>query len=364
MKHETIKPIKSKCLRYLKSFLYLGKKVGFWSNFGHGDIGDDTFLFEAEKLFRKKLLPVSKRCYAYNPSMYKVLLIGGGAPLRWEAPYIPRRLLKAQKINFPVVLFSLGINCDYGHDYTEETKEKIMEMCSKADYITARDNFTKNFLTDLGVKDINILPDLELMLEPAELNLDVKQSRKTVGIVLTPHSAFDNKQFSKIENLFVEYINYLDEIGFDVLIIPFDDYNVEDKKESELIKSIVDKVDNKEAVQVLANNLSHEQLLACIKEKCHVMTCMRMHSAVFSLNAAVPFYCISYNYMHKALMEEINLAELELPLDDIVSVDTMKNKFNYLLDNYESVQKTLEMEKSRLRGLIIDQCKYISENYL
>jgi len=66
----------SKWMRYARSYLVPPgiKANGFYGNFGHGDLGDDASFLVAQKLLECDLMPVSKRCYAFNPRILKSFL--------------------------------------------------------------------------------------------------------------------------------------------------------------------------------------------------------------------------------------------------------------------------------------------------
>jgi polysaccharide pyruvyl transferase WcaK-like protein len=357
-----IKPNKSKTSRYLKAYLPFWKKeVGFYGNFGHGDLGDDANFGVARDLLKINLLPISKRCYAFNPGILKGLLIGGRAVLRWESPYIPRRLLKKDKWGFPVILFSAGINCDFSTDYSEEAKKKIASLCSKCTYLSVRDELSKRFLSDIGFSKVNILPDLELALKEKYKECSFKKKGFTVGIVLTPHSEFTSSTFEKIADNFVEFTNYLTDQGHNVLFLPFEGDIGGDPKERVLIEGIVGRIRNKEKVRIVQGGLEPGELLFIMKKYCDLMVCMRLHSVVLAVNAGLPFFCISYNLMHRGFLEMIDSFDLELPLSDGFSLQLMEEKFNYVRKDYNNIQKRIEIKKDYLLNLMQKEIETIKE---
>jgi polysaccharide pyruvyl transferase WcaK-like protein len=358
----SIKPNNSKVSRYLKAYRPFWKKeVGFYGNFGHGDLGDDAAFSVARDLLKTNLLPISKRCYAFNPHILKGLLIGGRAVLRWESPYIPRRLLRKNSWDFPVILFSAGINCDFSTDYTEETRRKIASLCSKCIHLTVRDNLSKRFLSKIGFSKVSILPDLELALKEKYKECSFEKEGFTVGIVLTPHSEFSSSTFEKIIDDFVEFANYLISQGCNVFFLPFEGDIGGDPKERVLIEKIVGKIKNKEKVRVVGGRLDPEELLFIMKKYCDMMVCMRLHSAVLAVNAGLPFFCISYNLMHKGFLEMIDAFDLELPLSDEFSCQSMKEKFNYVRKNLNNIKERIKIKKDYLLTLIQREIEAVKE---
>jgi len=352
----------SKMLPYIRAYLLFGKKrVGFYANFGHGDLGDDASFLVARKLLDSRMLPLSKKCYAFNPRILKALLIGSGAVLRWESPYIPKRLLEKDKWNFPVALFSAGINCDYNRKFSEEAKSKIKKLCSICDYLSVRDVISQRFLNELGFKDVKILPDPELALEEKPHKLAFNKTGFTVGIALTPHSEFSERDFDRIVDVFSRFSDYLISNNKDVIYLRFEGRPSEDTKEDYLIKRIISKVKDKSRVRDLKEGLGPEEMLSVIKSYCDVMVCMRLHSAVFSTNAGVPFVCVAYNLMHDGFLDLMEAKDTAIMFPDGFSFDSMRDRFDYVLNNYEGIRSRIAARRDYLKSLIYKEMAKVKE---
>jgi len=355
MECKLIKPQKSKILRYLKAFFPFWKKkgVGLYGYFGHGDLGDDASFFVARQLLGKDIFPISKRCNAFVPFNLKALLIGAGAVLKSGYPFIPRRILKEGKRGFPIVLFSAGLGCDYNEEFTSEAKSKIKKLCVICDYITVRDELSRSFLKGLGVdKDIHILPHLELMLKPRQKEPGFKKERFTVGIVLTPHSQFSSEMFQGIVDNFTRFSDYLTAKGYNVVYFPFEKDFSENTKEREILEAIMRKVKDKNRVKLLSGDMEADEALFIMKNYCDFMVCLRLHSAVLAVNAGLPFFCVTYNLMHKGFLEMLEMPELGSSIFDSFSLETLKEKFEYVLKDYEHFKAKLTEKRDFLRGLI------------
>ncbi|MBU1863262.1 MAG: polysaccharide pyruvyl transferase family protein [Candidatus Omnitrophica bacterium] len=362
MNKGTIKPVKSKIMRYCKSYVPFWRKgkIGFYSNFGHGDIGDDAAFFVAQKHFGKDVLPFSKRCYAFNPHMLRALLIGGGGALRWESPYIPRRIFAKKKWPFPVIIFGVGINCDFGKSYTEETKDKIKRLCERADYITVRDTITAHFLKELGYHDVQIMPDIDLLLDEEEVSVPQLARKSTIGIVLSPHSAFSGNDFERIVDSFSDFITQTITHDTNIIFFPFENAASEESKEQELIDAIVRKVNDKERVTILKHATTPQQTLFAMRHCCNSMICMRMHAAVFAANAGIPFVCISYNMMHTGFLDMFDAHDCEIRFFDAFSSGKLQEKYAYLISNYDKIRRTIINKRDSLREVLYRQCNHIN----
>jgi len=337
------------------------KRIGFYSNIGHGDIGDDAAFYVAQTLLGADMFPLSKKCYAFNPRMLRALLISGGGALRLESPYIPRRLGDKQKWPFPVALCGVGVNCDYGKTYTEETKDKIRRLCACADYIAVRDQYTVRFLRELGFPDVRVLPDLDLALseEPMQSPLIAAKKKYTVGIVLTPHSEFGDKTFAMMIDVFAKFVSFLADQGNAVVCFPFEGVTSDNTRERDLIAAIRSRVTKPEHVHVCSAHVSPHQLVYIMRTACDLMVCMRMHSAVFAAAAGVPFIGISYNMMHDGFFEMIGATDRNIRLHDQFSFETLQDAYQYVVCHYREIKQQQDEKRDILRTQIYNEIAHI-----
>jgi polysaccharide pyruvyl transferase WcaK-like protein len=356
-----IKSEKSKFLRYLKTYLpfWQRKKIGFYGYFGHGDIGDDTVFIVTQDLLGQDLMPLSKRCYAFNPARLKGFLIGGGAVLKRDCPYIPRRILQKDKWNFPIILFSAGVGCDYQQEFTSEARDKIQTLCSLCGYLTVRDKISQRFINSLGFQDVEILPHLELMLTDKCAPVDWHKEGRCVGVVLTSHPEFSTQTFQKIIEVFSQLNNYLTDKGYTIIYMPFENNFTENATEQTIIKEIIRRSQRPEKVRILANNLQPSEILFIMRNYIDIMVCMRLHSAVLSVNAGIPFVCLSYNLMHKGFLEMLDSPELEVSIFDDFSSSTLLNSFEYVFSNQTIIREKLIQKRELLKNMIIQQVSHI-----
>lgn len=365
MSSPIIKPTRSKVIRYLKSYApFWQKKIGFYANFGHGDIGDDACFIAAKGLLGNDILPLSKRCMAFNPHMLRGLLIGGGAALRWDSPYIPRRIFRKDKWGFPVILFSAGINQDYNKEFTVDASDKIKRLCGICDYLTVKDKLSQTFIKNLGFSKVSILPDLGLALEEKRKSFNFKKERFTVGIVLTPHSEFTPEDFKKLINALREFNDYLTDSNRDAVYLRFEGRDSEDTKESQLIHEITKQAKGRSNIHILEEDADPGEMLYFVRNYCDAMVCTRLHSAVFSVNAGLPFLSVSYNFMHDGFLGMLEAGDLCIPMFDRFSFPALKDKFEYLAENYDSIKSRLAEKKGYLGNMIEKEILYIKKNFI
>ncbi len=357
----SLKLSNSQWIRYLRSYLIspLKKRIGFYGNFGHGDLGDDASFIAANELLGGQILPLSKRCYAFNPYILKCLLIGGGGILRWECPYLPKKVLSKKHWGFPILLLAAGINCDDNQKFSEEAKEQISQLCQRCCYISARDLQTKRFLESLRINNVHIFPDLELILRETPFPLNFQKKEFTIGIVLSSHSEFTDQQMNSLIEVFSQLTNHLLADNFQVLFLPFESMDSENSREQDLFQEIRKRVRAPQEIFFFNKSYSPQQMLFLIKNLCDGMICMRLHSAIFATNAGIPFLCLSYNTMHKAFMEMMGLSPWELSLFQQFSLERLLEKFHDLQEHLPQLKKLITQKREELRNQILYESSLI-----
>ena len=80
----------------------------------------------------------------------------------------------------------------------------------------------------------------------------------------------------------------------------------------ELLESISKAVKSPDRIKMVSNQLAPQEILHIIKKHCHAMVCMRLHSAIFAANAGIPFICVSFNTMHTAFVEMVDMTDFEI----------------------------------------------------
>jgi len=258
-----------------------------------------------------------------------------------------------------VIIFSAGVGCDYNEVFTNQAKDKIKRLCSLADCVTVRDKISQEFLGDLGYHDAAILPHLELALEERPQQLNFKKKGFTVGIVLTPHPEFDNQVFGKMIEVFSRFTDYLTDNHNHVIYLPFEKADSENTRESVMINEIMKRLNNKDRVEVLGGDLQPQEMLYLIKNHCDIMVCMRLHSAVFSTNAGIPFFCISYNLMHQGFLGLLGAQDLGISIFEHFSLQALIDKFEYVQEYYNQIKSKLTGKRDNLRNIIYSQTAHI-----
>jgi polysaccharide pyruvyl transferase WcaK-like protein len=218
---------------------------------------------------------------------------------------------------------------------------------------------TKRFLDDLGCSNVRVLPDIDLMLNEEPCDSTIDNSKPCVGIVLTPHSMFSDETFRKIETEFLKFVNYVTREGKQVIFFTFDNPDAGDAKELELIHAIKSRATTPDMIFTFDKAQSPHQILYGMKKYCGTMVCMRMHSAVFAANAGIPFICVSYNLMHKGLVEMLNMHEYEIELDEFFSFERIKDRYLKLVNNYDELKSNLVLRRNELIQNIHNEVKII-----
>ena len=351
--------------RYIKSYLTISKKIGFYGAFGYGNIGDDASYFALKDFMKMDIRPLSKKLYAFNPLVLKAMLVGGGGIFHWNAPYFPRRILMKDKWDFPIIILSAGINCDYLCKYTSEAIKKIRRLCNISTLITVRDSLTRDFLLNLGVKKkIRILPDLALILREKKVNLPFKKDSFTVGISLAAHTEFTKRKNKELVFLITKIVNYLISKGHQILFLPFQICEYDKIDERKIFWQLIQNVEDKEKLYILDRYYSPPEMLYIIKNYCDFILGMRLHSNIFAANSDTPFISLSYNIKHKAFLKMMDLSMLDIPITSPSLLKEFRAKFEEIIKNYDSIKSKITVQKEFLQEVIKKEIQYIFNNFL
>ncbi len=357
--------VNSKGFRYIRSYLSFSKRVVFYGGFGHGNLGDDAAPVVARKLLNMPIRLASKRNYAFVPHAVKTLLIGGGGIFHWQAPYIPRLLLKKEKWKFPVIVFSAGINCDYYRTFSEGAIEKIKKLCNLADVLAVRDELTLSFLRSFGVnKKINIIPDLALALKEEPVEPGFKKEGFTVGIATAAHTEFTTNKIHESAAIITDFVNYLFNKGYRVIFLPFQISETDKMDERRIASELIGGARDANNITLVNHAYSPSQMLYVMKHYCDFILGMRLHANVFSANAGIPFLSLSYNIKQNAFLKMLDLSRLNVPLTHRFCLDVLKNKFEETMQDYNLIKECINKRVKILADAIADQTRSLVNGYL
>lgn len=179
--------------------------------------------------------------------------------------------------------------------------------------------------------------------EYTELKEFIGDGKNVIGITVTDllwHSNYKSPSFDGvIKNVFSQFIDYVTDKGYKVLFIPqlFGESNDRDYMksfENENCFTVSDKYD-----------CYFQQYLI---SKLYAVVGMRYHSNIFSAKMGTPFISVSYEQKMQGFMNKAGIGDYCIPIKEL-SYDILKDRFEHLLENYDSYKSKLNIDKEKFR---------------
>lgn len=256
-----------------------------------------------------------------------LLLIGGGGlfqdysgfhPLdmfngaRGAISYYSAPLYMAKALGKPVMLYALGI----GPFKSREAARMTAFIASTADAVTVRDQTSLRELTKLGVTHAVLTADPVFSLvgngpEPGDLQLlkEIKAGGTPwIGLNFRKWS-FGTESHTLIFDMLLEVVRHFHKkMGARFVLIPFN----QSKEEAKLCQQFINLASDI-PIRLLPSSLSPSGVRAIFGKLIFTVN-MRLHASLLSLCAGVPAVGIAYDPKVSGLYEEMDMADLCIPL--------------------------------------------------
>jgi len=347
------------------------KKIVISGYFGFDNSGDDAILKAMVLDFKKLNRDIELVALSKNPEktkkIYNIdavdrfsigevvntlkdadLLISGGGSLLQDITstrsliYYLSVILIAKFLKKKVYVYANGI----GPIDRKLNRLLTKFVLNKVDYITLRDELSRRFVKNLGVKNENIevTSDPVFTLDSAsEKRIDeilkiegIEISDNTIGFCLR-----DYKNDESLKKKFAVEIDSLIDKGLDVLLVPF--HMPRDNVYSEEIAKYSK---HKDKLMQIKNTYSAGELMGIFK-RIKLLCAMRLHSLVYAANVILPMVGIIYDPKVEAMIKELGIMEYV----DIrnFEVEDFDKKVNNALLNLEDRKKTLEKNTNKMK---------------
>ncbi len=288
------------------------------------------------------------------------LLGGGGFLSDWqkEAPWLwLRQLLLAKALGKVTMLYGLGI----GPFLTDRGKRLTRCIVNRyADYITVRDEKSKQWLLDIGCDvEITVTGDPALSLNPSAaaggailkdmglhdvpllgINAIPLFYSKEWGVQLNRYTVLTDRLIDIVRNIVLD-------LDVHVLGIPFM------RMDRDLLETIAAEVGG-EKVHVMDHRLAPGALLAVIGHL-DAMIGMRYHSLLFAAMMATPFYGIVYHHKGAELVRTMKMDKFAQEIGDGTQArdrdldpETIADRIRHLLSHRDEIGKEIA---SNMKGL-------------
>jgi len=279
------------------------------------------------------------------------LLISGGGGLLQDAyptkflfgplPYYLLIVLLAKICNTKVMFFSQGIG-----PVTSGWGKFLMKLANFADFITVRDQYSKELLHKLGVTQPETVVTSDIVFAFKAKNddaciksLPLKGDEKMVAVSVRPW--FDRiEQFQQMAQVLDRLI--LEE-GVTPVFVPMEGHH--DVDASQKVMSYMNHPDK---TIMLGKDFTPNQYLNFIGE-CDMTIGMRLHALIFSTLKGIPHIGFSYDKKVESLLKRSGMWKYSADLDNI-DVNQVTENAKAILHNREAESLTVRKNAEGMRN--------------
>ncbi|RLQ96828.1 polysaccharide pyruvyl transferase CsaB [Falsibacillus albus] len=293
------------------------------------------------------------------------LLISGGGGLLQDSyptkflfgplPYYLLIVLLAKLCGTKVMFFSQGIG-----PVTSTWGKILMKMANMADFITVRDQYSKDLVHKLGVNkpETVVTSDIVFAFKPKPddscfKSLPLKGDEKLVAVSVRPW--FDQvKQFEQVGQI-LDYI--IEEKNVTPVFVPMEGHH--DKNASERVMKHMKHADR---CLMLGTDYTPNQYLNFIGN-CNLTIGMRLHALIFSTLMGVPHIGLSYDKKVESLLKRSGMWDYSAVLEEI-DVEELKKNAVHLLDNHSEMSQLVKGNSENMRQEALRNITLLKENFV
>jgi polysaccharide pyruvyl transferase CsaB len=292
------------------------------------------------------------------------LLISGGGGLLQDhyptkfllgpLPYYLLIVLLAKLCGTKVMFFSQGI----GPVKTKWGKI-LMKLANLADFITVRDEYSKQLLHELGVKrpQTVVTSDIVFAFKPKKddsciESLPLKGDEKLVAVSVRPW--FEHvKQFEQVAQILDSLI---EQKGITPVFVPMEGHH--DKKASE---QVLAQMKHAEKCHLLGTDFTPNQYLNFIGQ-CQLTVGMRLHALIFSTLMGVPHIGLSYDTKVESLLKRSGMWKFSARLEEI-HVDTLIQNAIHLLEHHDQHAVEIKENADHMRKEAVRNLELMKQHF-
>jgi colanic acid/amylovoran biosynthesis protein len=296
--------------------------------------------------------PFPERIISAIESSDALLAIGGD---NYSLDYfsLPNALMELDRIAFrcgkPVILCSASLG---PFRVNNGFVRAMLRHLDRFSALTIRETLSKTYAESVGLKNIILVPDPGVLLEPQEVNFREiaprRGERGIVGLNVSPVVAASRFRRSKVSDFPSEmraFVHGLLEHGYSVLLVPHvipRDGAARNNDAQYMSTEIMEPLDThlRGKVRMLPPRFNAAQLKWAIS-KCDYFVGARMHSTIAALSCAVP--TISISYSQKAVGLNLDLfghTEYVVPTSRLTAT-ILAQKFDRIVAEAPMIRQTL-----------------------
>ncbi|WP_108668930.1 polysaccharide pyruvyl transferase CsaB [Peribacillus acanthi] len=292
------------------------------------------------------------------------LLISGGGGLLQDAyptkflfgplPYYLLIVLLAKLCGAKVMFFSQGIG-----PVTSTWGKILMKLANLADFITIRDQYSKDYLHKLGVNrpESVVTSDIVFAFKPKKddaciKSLPLQGDEKLVAVSMRPW--FEHvKQFEQTAHILDRLI---EERGVTPVFVPMEGHH--DTTASNHVMSHMKHADK---CIMLGEKFTPNQFLNFISE-CQLTIGMRLHALIFSTLSGVPHIGMSYDKKVESLLKRSGMWPYSSDLFEI-NPDKLTENAIMMLDKHDEFEAIVKQNAEVMRQEALRNVYLLKENF-
>ncbi|WJY26455.1 polysaccharide pyruvyl transferase CsaB [Sporosarcina trichiuri] len=295
------------------------------------------------------------------------LLISGGGGLLQDTyptkflfgplPYYLLIVLLAKLCGTKVMFFSQGI----GPVTSKWGKTLMQGLANKADFVTVRDEYSKEYLHNLGVTkpETVVTADIVFAFKPDE-DTSAYDSLSLTGderlVAVAPRPWFDHED-EYIEKLAWTLDELIEQRGVTPVFVPMEppyDTNVS-KKVQKLMK-------HADATKILGEQFSPNQFYNFIQQT-DLTIALRLHALIFAALSNVPHVGLSYDRKVESFLKRSGMWEHSYELGSFAKEDLLESAL-YALDHSKELKEMMTPNVETLRREAIRNVDLLREQFL
>jgi polysaccharide pyruvyl transferase CsaB len=294
------------------------------------------------------------------------LLISGGGGLLQDTyptrfifgplPYYLLVVFLAKLAGTKVMFFSQGIgpvNSTWG-------KILMKVFANKADFITVRDEYSKELLHKLGVTRPETVVTSDIVFafqqKPDTACMDSlpsEQKERFVAVSVRPW--FDQvKQFEQMAHILDDLI---EQRGIIPVFVPMEGHH-----DDAASKKVLEHMKHANECHILGTNFTPNQYLNFISE-CQLTIGMRLHALIFSTLSGVPHIGLSYDKKVESLLKRSGMWKFSAVLEEIDEQQLTQNALE-LLDHRDVYSQTVRTNAEEMRKDALKNIELLKEHFV
>lgn len=334
---------------------------------------------------------------------FDAIIVGGGGILHYASGR--QKLTRESKefLDYPVfetwvipsiVAYKYNVkliwNLPGGHqDFPDFYQELTQALCCPVDYLSVRDNYTKNILTDSGLDEntINVYPDSAFMMRECIPDNIIKDTLDALNIVENKYIIYHANVLLPRESIpdVIKTLDYFKNLGFEIILLPLA-YTHDDES---IFRKINEEADGR--YTLFEKELNMFEIMSLLAG-CYMYIGVSFHGAITA--ACHGKKSIAYDYVQngktrdlfKTLKQEnyyvtdstfltecaIDCHNHMLPVDINEEISSLHEHFNKIIKLLTTEEKTNKSDKyfllkfsstiSKINSTY-DYQKYIAYNY-